>query len=190
MFGFDLHVTSTLGLLLAFSLMAGLLADLIHLPKVTAYLLVGIALGPTFLNIIPEAHAHAFDPMLKLAMALVLFNLGCQFSLNRVRIIARRGLGLAAGELLFTFSIVTGGLIVYGYSIEGSVLLGTLALATAPATTVLVLKEFRSEGTVTDKTGFLIAVNNFASIVAFEFAFLIILVFRGSGETSPFDQLG
>ncbi len=190
MFVFNLHVTSTLGLLLAFSLVAGLLADLIHLPKVTAYLTVGIILGPSFLDIIPKEHSHAFDPMLKLAMALVLFNLGCQFSLSRVRIIAKRGLGLAAGELLFTFGIVTGGLIVYGYSVEGSVLLGTLALATAPATTVLVLKEFRSEGTVTDKTGFLVAVNNFASIVAFEFAFLIILLFRGGGESSPFDQLG
>ena len=188
--GLELNVSSTIGLLLAASLVVGLLADLLHLPKVTAYLLVGLVLGPSFLDAIPHEHTHAFDPMLKLAMALVLFNLGSQFAFGRIRAIARRGLGLSLGENLFTFVIVTGGLIVYGYPVDQSVLLGTLALATAPATTVLVLKEFRSEGPVTDKTGFLVALNNFVSIVAFELAFLAILIARGSGETSPLAQLG
>ncbi|MBT5018726.1 cation:proton antiporter [Planctomicrobium sp.] len=188
--GLELNVSSTIGLLLAASLVVGLLADLLHLPKVTAYLLVGLVLGPSFLDAIPHEHADAFDPMLKLAMALVLFNLGSQFAFSRIRAIARRGLGLSLGENLFTFVIVTGGLILYGHPVDQSVLLGTLALATAPATTVLVLKEFRSEGPVTDKTGFLVAINNFASIVAFELAFLAILIARGSGETSPLAQLG
>lgn len=189
MIALDLHVSSTMGLLLAFSLLAGLVADLIHLPKVTAYLLVGLLLGPSFLDWIPDEHAHSFEPMLKLAMALVLFNLGSQFAFARVRAIARRGLGLALGEMLFTFGVVTFGLATWGYSLEGSILLGTLALATAPATTVLVLKEFRSEGPVTDKTGFLVAVNNFAAIVAFEFAFLMILVLQGDGTHSVSTEL-
>lgn len=188
--GLELNVSSTIGLLLAASLVVGLLADLIHLPKVTAYLLVGLVLGPSVFNVIPHENAHAFDPLLKLAMALVLFNLGAQFAFTRIRAIARRGLGLSLGENLFTFAIVTGGLILYGHPGDQSVLLGTLAMATAPATTILVLKEFRSEGPVTDKTGFLVAVNNFASIVAFEVVLLIILMSREGGSTSFLTQFG
>ncbi|MEZ6050305.1 MAG: hypothetical protein R3C02_02790 [Planctomycetaceae bacterium] len=46
-----------------------------------------------------------------------------------------------------------------------------LAVATAPATTILVLKEFALEGPITECTGFLVAMNNFACIVMFELAF-------------------
>lgn len=188
--GLELHVSSTLGLLLASSLVAGLLADFLHLPKVTAYLLVGLVLGPSFLDIVPKEQAHSFDPMLKLAMALVLFNLGSQFAFSRIRAIARRALVLSGGELVFTFCIVSGGLIAYGFPINQSFLLGTLALATAPATTVLVLKEFRSEGPVTDKTSFLVAINNLVCIVAFELVFLFILLSDEQAETSTIHQLG
>lgn len=189
MSGLELNVSCTIGLLLAAALGAGLLADLLHLPKVTAYLLVGLVLGPSFLDVVPTEHAHAFDPMLKLAMALVLFNLGAQFAFSRIRAIARRGLGLSLGENLCTFGLVAGGLWLYGSPIEQSILLGVLALATAPATTVLVLKEFRSEGPVTDKTGFLVAINNLASIIFFELVFLGILIARGSASLSPSTQL-
>jgi len=176
---FDLNLLSTLGLLLASSLVAGLIAELIHLPKVTAYLLVGLALGPSLFDVIPKENTHSYEPLLNLAMALVLFNLGSDFDFKKVRKIARRGLILAAGELIATFAFVFIGMMIFRTSFEMSVLLAALALATAPATTVLVLKEFRSEGPITETTGFLVAINNLVSIVMFEVAFLCIRVAQG-----------
>lgn len=183
----NLHVASTFGLLLGVSLLAGLAAELIHIPKVTAYLLIGLVMGPSFLDLVPHKQVEAFEPMLKLAMALVLFNLGCQFSFKRLKRIARQCLVLSAGELLFTFGIVCLGLLAFRAPLDQSILLGCLALATAPATTVLVLKEFRSQGPVTESAGFLLAVNNLASIVAFELAFLAINLLQGNLEI-PFSQ--
>lgn len=168
----ELHIAVTLGLLLGVSLVAGLIADYIHLPKVTAYLLVGMLLGPSMMDQLQEEHVHQFDPMLKLAMALVLFGLGCHFPFQRLRRIAGRCIKLSMGELLFTLVIVSAGLLAVGTSFNTAVLLGCLALATAPATTILVLKEYRSEGQVTECASFLVALNNLASIVAFELAFL------------------
>jgi Kef-type K+ transport system membrane component KefB len=190
MVGFDFHIASTIGLLLGICLAAGVLADVLHLPKVTAYLLVGLLVGPSFLDVIPEDHVHLFGPVLKLAMAVVLFNLGCEFTFTKVRRIAAHCLAVSAIEIAMTASLVTIGLIAFGTRADLAVLLGCLAIATAPATTILVLKEFRSEGPVTESTGFLVAMNNFACIVAFELAFLVVQLVRGKLNVPLDNQLG
>jgi Kef-type K+ transport system membrane component KefB/CBS domain-containing protein len=186
----DLHIASTLGLLLGVCLAAGLFADLLHLPKVTAYLLVGLLVGPSMLDLIPEGHVELFEPILMMAMAVVLFNLGCEFTFARVRRVAARCLILSVSEITATCLLVTIGLVLVGSSFSMALLLGCLAVATAPATTILVLKEFRSEGPVTESTGFLVAMNNFACIVLFELAFLAVHLVEGKLHVPVGQQLG
>ncbi|MBI2480087.1 MAG: cation:proton antiporter [Planctomycetia bacterium] len=188
--GFDLHIASSLGLLLGVCLAAGVFADVLHLPKVTAYLLVGLLVGPSALDLIPEGHVELFEPVLKLAMAFVLFNLGCEFTFTKVRRVAAHCLALSAGEIGVTCGLVTIGLWLFGCSGSMAMLLGCLAVATAPATTILVLKEFRSEGPITESTGFLVAMNNFACIVMFELAFLAIKLLEGKLHVPLDHQLG
>jgi Kef-type K+ transport system membrane component KefB len=161
-----------------------------RLPKVTAYLLVGLLLGPSVLNLVPREHAVVLDPVLKLAMSLVLFNLGCHYPLKHLRRIAPRILPLSLGELAATFLLVTLGVSVCGATPSVAALLGSLALATAPATTVLVLKEFESEGQITEYTGALVVLNNLASIVAFEIVFFVIELKEGPESASSMASLG
>ena len=75
---FDAAVS--IGLLLLASLAAGIVADLIRIPKVTAYLLAGVLVGPSVLDAIGVEQIHSLEPLTKLAMALVLLELGCAFS--------------------------------------------------------------------------------------------------------------
>ncbi|MFH1266933.1 MAG: cation:proton antiporter [Planctomycetota bacterium] len=178
----------TLGLLLIASLVSGGIAQFLRLPKVTAYLLIGMLLGPGVLHWIQEDHIRLFEPLTKLAIALVLFQLGCHFPMARVRRILRRVLRLSLGELTATFFLVVLGLALLGERWEGALLLGALALATAPATTILVLKETESEGPVTEYTNSLVALNNLVSIVLFELFFLAIL-FREGSLASPVSEV-
>ncbi len=171
------HIALTVGMLLAGSLAAGLLADVIRLPKVTAYLLAGVTLS--YFHLVPEEHMPALEPLTKLAMALVLFHLGSQFPLDSMKRIARRALPMAAGELITTLVVVVGGLALFGWftgRVNGyqALVLGTLALATAPATTILVLRETQSEGPVTKSIGVLVTLNNVVAVVAFELAIVFI----------------
>jgi Kef-type K+ transport system membrane component KefB len=187
---FHLHITSTLGLLLGACLVAGVFADFLHLPKVTAYLLVGLLVGPGLLDLIPHDHVEHLEPLLELAMAVVLFNLGCEFTFTKVRRIAAHCLAISVSEIAVTCGLVTISLLLCGYSTSTSLLLGCLAVATAPATTILVLKEFRSEGPVTESTGFLVAINNFACILLFELVFLCVQLIRGQSELAITSQFG
>jgi Kef-type K+ transport system membrane component KefB len=177
-----------LGLLLGFALLAGGVSEYLRVPKETAYLLVGIGMGPGILGWITAEHVELFTPLTRLAIALVLFNLGCRFPLTRIRRIFRRVLRLSAGELSGTFLLVAGGLvpllIFAGVRIEAALLLGALALPTSPATTILMLKETESEGPVTEYTTSLVALNNLVSIVLFELVFLALVFWReGSGPS-------
>ncbi|MBN1589607.1 MAG: cation:proton antiporter [Pirellulales bacterium] len=164
----DPNAMWTLGLLMGVALAVGGLGRLLHLPKVTTYLLAGVALGPSVLGWVPRAHIEQLEPLTQLAMALVLFHLGCHFPMARLRRILSRVLRLSIGELVATFVLVTVGVWLLGQRWDGALLLGAMALATAPATTILVLKEMESEGPLTEYTHALVAINNLVSIVLFE----------------------
>ncbi len=180
---------------------------MLHLPRVTAYLLVGLALGPhtplleffewaaeqigysiSLAGIhISEEHLTHLEPVGNFAIALVLFNMGCHFPLSSFRRIVKRLLPMSLGEVATTMVLVTGGLCLLGMwqtdswlSWQVAVLFGALAIATAPATTVLVLKENRSEGPLTEFTTGLVGLNNLASIVLFELLFVLVHATRGA----------
>lgn len=185
------HIIFTLGIFLAAGLLAGTLGELFRLPKVTAYLLIGVILGPAILDLIPHEHLEELKPLTDLAMALVLFGLGNHFTLSRLRRLFKRVLPLSIGEVLGTFFIVFVGLLLVGESPGAAILLGALAIATAPATTILVLKEMQSEGPISEYTGILVALNNLISIIAFEVIFVAVFFLQGdSAHASVLPQLG
>ncbi|HBE71068.1 MAG TPA: sodium:proton exchanger, partial [Planctomycetaceae bacterium] len=185
----ELHTAVSLGLLLLASLAAGILADLIRIPKVSAYLLAGMLVGPSVAHWIGDEQLHHLAPLTKLAMALVLLELGYQFSFVQIRRIMRHAVWLSSGELLVTFVLVCVTTYAISQSVPIAVLLAALALATAPATTVLVLKESRSEGPVTELAEVLVALNNIVAIVAFEVLFLVAFIASGLLDQSITSEL-
>ncbi len=197
----------TLGLLLAAALLGGMLAERLRLPKVTAYLVVGLLLGPFTVESLPESitrflpamllnlkpipakHLVFLNPMAMLAMALVLFNMGCSFSLQHLRSHWKSIVRLSAGELLLTMLLVSVGLRFLGQSWTVAILFGVLALATAPATTVLVLKESQSEGPITRYANSLVALNNVVAILLFEVLLVVVLALEGRSPSPIFFSL-
>jgi len=199
-------VMITLGLMLLAALVGGAMGLWLKLPKVTSYLLVGLALGPFGMGLLlanvsgkeaGDAYREFFEaqlayliPLERLAMALVLFQMGCHFTLAQFRRILHRVSRISLGELGLTFLLVTGGLLLLRAVVSADVLgreipwqmallLGVLALATAPATTILVLKENQSEGPVTEYATALVALNNLVCVLLFEVLFLTIRHFDG-----------
>ena len=131
------------GALLAASLFLAALFARIRVPKVTAYLLVGMLAGAHGLNLVSHETVHSLLPFAETAMALVLFNLGTLFPISKLNRL-RRLLPLSLGEQFATFVIVAIGIWLATGNVAMATLLGALAIATAPATTVLVLKEIQS----------------------------------------------
>ncbi len=178
-----IHIATTIGLLLTASLFAGLASELLRLPKVTAYLIAGLLLGTSVFDVIPHEHYQFLEPLTKLAMALVLFYLGTLFPFDQIRRISRRAIPLSIGEITCTALFVSVGVYLLGMTPAQSILLGTLAIATSPATTMFVLRETNSEGPVTSLTSTLVTLNNLAAVIFFELVWLGIELASSGGET-------
>ncbi len=183
------------GTLVAFAILLGFVGDRLRLPRVTSYLVAGVIVGPSVLGLIGRSELEHFDPVANLAMALVLFNLGSHFTVPLLKKIGSHILPVAVGDLVVTSGCVAGGLWIIvqsstsGLGTAAALLLGCLAMATAPATTVLVLKEMRSEGEVTESAQALVAINNLTTIIVFELLMLAFASFGNEGGMGFGDEL-
>ena len=165
-----------LGLLLGAALIGGKLLSYLHFHTVTAYLCVGLIMGRSCFNVLDEESLATFEPLTALAIGMVLFLLGSSLSLKQARRSLKRVIRLSAAEMSLTFLLVFVGLSIIGLFVgfpwQAALLLGALALPTAPATTILVLKETESEGQVTDYAKSMVVINIITAIVLFEVLYL------------------
>jgi Kef-type K+ transport system membrane component KefB/CBS domain-containing protein len=181
----DSPVLLTAGLILVGGSLCGAVARMLRLPTLTGYLAAGILLGHQGLDQLPDEHVELMSgPVNDLAMALVLFVLGGQFALERIRPIARRIFVLSSVESLITFSLVCLLALPVLGDWAGSVLLGVMAIAVAPATTLLVLREFEASGPTTASLKLLTALSNIWAVFLFEVALLVLLA-TSSADAGP-----
>lgn len=123
------------------ALVVHVVAPRIKLPRVTLLMLLGVAVGPVGFDWLPPDRRAWFATTTDLALAMIGFLLGGEFTLAAMRrhgkALAVLSVGLAAG----TAVIVTAGAWLLGVPLPVALLLGGIAPATAPAATVAVLDE-------------------------------------------------
>jgi len=170
------------------ALIGGRLASRFHVPRVTGYLLTGLVIGPSF------AHLIGWPPLLTtevltelsilgdLALALILLNIGSLFSIDHLRKWKHRIAFFSLSEMGLTFLLV--GVAVFGVnelvlhrtvadlslhqsSLLFSLFLGIIGVATAPAATLMVIREYEAEGPVTGIVLTLVGFNNLVSVLGF-----------------------
>ncbi|MFW5925006.1 MAG: cation:proton antiporter [Myxococcota bacterium] len=164
------------GLILVTGAVLGGVARVARLPTVTGYLAAGVLLGPYGLGVLPEAHGEVLsDPVTDLTMALVLFVLGGQFQIDKIRGKERPVLSLAAMQSLVTFAFVAGGTWLVWRNVHGAVLLGVLAMEVAPATTLVVLREYDAHGPISDAIQLVTALAAVFTVFFFELVFLVLI---------------
>ena len=176
-----------LGLVLVAGVAGGWVAQHLRLPRLTGYIAAGLFLGHHGIDAFGGhgGEGGAADaltgPVNDLAMALVLFVLGAQFRFSKLRHGGRKVLAMSAIETVVTFGLVT---LLSWFAIgsaAGAVLLGVMAIAVAPATTIVVLREYRADGPATDALKLVTALSNVWSVLLFEIA-LIGLIALGGGD--------
>lgn len=198
-----------LGVLYAVAVLAGGASHWLRMPRVVGYLLGGLALmagirwGLPGLGWAGDAPwkdltelLRDLDPIKEIALGFIMFDIGARFELAALRRNVRRMLPVALAEMGATLALVTGGLLAVGASWQVAVLLGVMGIATAPVTTIMVLRQYESEGPLTDHLQTLLAFNNAVSILLFGLAFVVVELVAGRGAahrvatTLPWDILG
>ena len=158
---------TSIGLILLLALMAGHLVKVLRVPEVTGYILVGMALGPSVLGWLSQENLIALGVLSEVALGLILFSVGSVFEFSLFRRIGRQVLVVTVVESALAAGLVTGGALWFGQSWPVALLLGAIATATAPASTLMVIRECDSAGPLTDNLLGIIAVNNLLCITLY-----------------------
>jgi len=160
-----------LGLVLIVGIFAGGLARRAHLPSVTGQILAGIALGPVALRLLDETSTRALQPVTHFALGLMAVTIGAHLNIKTLRNAGRRLALLLVCEALIIPPLVYGSMrLVPGVPPRVALLLGAIAVSTAPATIVAVVRDARAKGVFVKTLIAAVALNNLACIVLFEAA--------------------
>lgn len=157
----------SVGLILMAALMAGHLAQLLRVPEVTGYLLVGVAIGPASLDLVSHDNITTLSFLSDVALGLILFNIGAIFEASNFRQVGPGVLRVTLWEASLAFVLVAVVLLVAGMSWPLALLLAVIAMETAPATTLMVLNEYDASGPMTERLLALVALNNVYVLVTF-----------------------
>jgi len=138
-----------------------------HVPRVTLLLLVGVALSPNALGVIPEGVAEWFPLASEVALSMVGFMLGERFLAKRIREIGKLVIVVSVAESVCAALAVLVGLLIVGVPIEMALILAGIAPASAPAATVDVVREAGASGPLTDCVLSVVAIDDVYGILLF-----------------------
>ncbi len=173
------NLALTAGLILAAGTLGGALARAVRLPALTGYLVAGVLLGRQGFDVLSHSKMEALSgPVDSFTMALVLFLLGGQFHGEVLKQKPARLFSASVLEAFFTITVVTLLTWIGLGEFFPALLLGILAVAVAPATTLLVLEEYDARGPLTSRLMLFTSFSNFLTVFLFEAALLFLAALR------------
>lgn len=175
-----------LAIMLFAGLLFGRLLKLVKLPNVTGYLIAGLVLGPFVTKILSAEQVESLSVISNMALSFIAFTVGLSFKRSYFKRVGMTPVVIALLEALAAVFLVQGALIAAGFDVAFSIVLGAIAAATAPAATIMVIKQYGAKGPVTDTLMAVVAIDDAVALVAFGFAVSIAGVISGNGGGNIF----
>ena len=179
---------------LGFILLLGLLAERfiqrIKLPTVTAFIIVGIFIGPSFLNLINPQLIKSSGLISNIALGIIAFSLGETFLFSSFKEIGRPVIYISLIAALLPCLLVTISLyFILEQPLHVAILFGAISSATAPAATLMVIREYKARGSLTNTLLGVVAIDDAWCLIVFalSFAFSKDIIQGGGANTSWFN---
>lgn len=170
------------------ALLLGLLASKvtkkIKLPNVTGYIIMGLIVGPHALGWLPLQVVQDFGMISEIALGFIAFSIGSEFKLSYLKKIGKSTFIIAVVAALAAVVLVDVALILTGHEVAFSIVLGSIAAATAPAATLMVVKQYKAKGPVTSALLPVVAIDDAAAIMIFGISVAIAKAMSSQGSVS------
>lgn len=180
------------------SLIGGLLmsrlAKKLHFPAVTAYLIAGIVLGPFCIGLLnipglgfPSLEAaSAMDIISQVALGFIAFTIGNEFRVSQLKSMGRQAISIGILQAVITTVAVDIALIAVHLvrpdiiSMSAAITLGAVASATAPAATLMVVRQYKADGPLTKLLLMVVAIDDAVGLILFSASFGIATALESS----------
>ena len=170
---------------LAIALVVGLLmsrlAKLVHLPAVTAYLVGGLLIGPFCLGALNLPYigfnsleqVEGLSVITQTALGFIAFAIGNEFRVSQLKTMGKQAITVGILQAVITTIVVDIALIVLHLinpallSLPSAITLGAIAAATAPAATLMVVRQYKADGPLTKLLLMVVAIDDAVGLVLF-----------------------
>ncbi len=166
-------------------LMMSRLAKKVSLPAVTAYLVAGLLLGPFVIGRIgipglgfPSLEGvEAYSLVTQAALGFIAFTIGNEFRLSQLKSMGRQAIVIGILQAVITTVVVDIALIAVHFikpdliSIPVAITLGAIAAATAPAATLMVVRQYKADGPLTKLLLLVVAIDDAVGLILFSASF-------------------
>ena len=194
-----MQILITLAVAVVAGLLMSRVTKIFKLPAVTAYLIAGIIVGPyllgaidfSFLGIegfshigfapadfgIPNGHSNeALEMFGKVALGFIAFAIGNEFRVNDLKAIGKQAFVIGVLQAVVATILVDVALIVLSLTtgiikMSEAIVLGAIASATAPAATLMVVRQYKAKGKLTDLLLPIVALDDAVGLVIFSVSF-------------------
>ncbi len=177
---------------ISIALIAGLISNrlvkLVRLPNVTGYLIVGILLGPYLFSIfdkdltgvLSEEIVKLLGVIVDVALGFIAFSIGSEFKLSSIKKVGKGILTITFIQAFAALVFVDLALVILCLCTNNLMeqlplilTLGAVATATAPAATLMVIKQYKAKGKVTDTLLPVVAIDDAVGLILFSLSFSI-----------------
>ena len=162
-----MNVILALGIIMITGVVGGKLVGYINFPSVTGYLVFGILVGPSLLNLVPKEMVSELAPVNDLALGIIAVSIGGELSWKRLKKSGKNLSKLFLSEAFLTFLLVTSISWFLSSSLPIALVLGVLSMATAPAAILAMIRDYRARGEFPSLLLSLVALDNLFCIISF-----------------------
>ncbi|HPJ24063.1 MAG TPA: cation:proton antiporter, partial [Bacillota bacterium] len=171
----DLKVLLYIGIIIAAGLLSGKLAKFLRMPNATGYLVGGLLLGPSLFNIVKVESFEGLEVISVVALGFIAFSIGNEMKVSYFKRVGTKPIVIAIFEASMAVLFVFLGLIGYfaitgnltNINIRFSLVLASIAAATAPAATLLVVRQYKSKGKLTEMLMSVVAIDDSVAVLLF-----------------------
>ena len=182
-----MQVLLSLSIAMFFGLMLSRVAKLLKMPAVTAYLVAGILVGPYCvgalgINGIGFTSMHdveSYGVICDVALGFIAFSMGNEFRLSHLRKTGKQATIIGVFQAIITTLIVDASLIGLHFiipntlSLPAAIVLGAIASATAPAATLMVVRQYKAKGELTDILLPVVALDDAVGLILFSLSYSV-----------------
>lgn len=182
-----MDVLFKLSIAILVGLVGGRIAGYFKLPSVSGYIVVGLIIGPSFINLINAQDILSFGIITEMALAAIAFSIGNEFLLADMKKVGKNALIITLGEVfgvvLVVFMVM---FFIFKQSLEFSMVIASMSAATAPAGIVMVIRELKANGPLVRTILPVVALDDALGIMVFGVALSLAKMTAGVANYSVF----
>ncbi|MFW6138094.1 MAG: cation:proton antiporter [Spirochaetota bacterium] len=186
----SLPILLIVGVMTMLGLFAGRSIRHLRLPSIIGFMMVGVIMGPSLLNILNSNVQEHLAFITELALGFVALSIGLELSFRNLR---GQGMGMIyiiMCESLLAFGVVSAGIYMVTGSLPLALIFGAVAPASAPAGTVAIIQEYRSRGSLTNALYTVVGFDDGLGIIIFGFTFAFVSNLIAPGAQGQSGELG